>query len=41
MTVSYVKWGKGKVSYINVFNWTKIVNENFGSLSLVLGVKLF
>ena len=31
----------GKVSYINVFNRTKIVNEDFGSLSLALGVKLF
>lgn len=31
----------GKISYINVFNRTKIINEDFGSLSLALGVKLF
>lgn len=34
------KW-TGKVSYINVFNRTKIINEDFGSLSLAIGVKLF
>jgi hypothetical protein len=33
------KW-TGKVSYINVFNRTKIINEDFGSLSLAIGVKL-
>jgi hypothetical protein len=31
----------GKVSYINVFNRTKIINEDFGTLSLAIGVKLF
>ena len=31
----------GKVSYINVFNRTKIIDEDFGSLSLAIGVKLF
>jgi hypothetical protein len=31
----------GKVSYINVFDRTKIVNEDFGSLSLAIGLKLF
>ncbi|HEY5405989.1 MAG TPA: hypothetical protein VIJ92_02840 [Ginsengibacter sp.] len=31
----------GKVSYINVFNRTKIANEDFGSLSLAIGLKLF
>ncbi|MBI3720149.1 MAG: hypothetical protein HY252_16340 [Sphingobacteriales bacterium] len=31
----------GKVSYINIFNRTKIINEDFGSLSLAIGVKLF
>ena len=31
----------GKVSYINVFNRTKIINEDFGSLSLAIGLKLF
>lgn len=34
------KW-TGKISYINVFNRTKIVNEDFGSLSLGIGCKLF
>ena len=34
------KW-TGKVSYINVFNRTGIINEDFGSLSLAIGVKLF
>jgi len=32
----------GKISYINVFNRTKIVtNQDFGSLSLAVGIKLF
>ena len=31
----------GKVSYINVFNRTKIVREDFGSVSLAVGFKLF
>ena len=31
----------GKVSYINVFNRTKIVREDFGSVSLAVGLKLF
>ncbi len=31
----------GKVSYINVFNRTKNTNEDFGSLSLSIGFKLF
>jgi hypothetical protein len=31
----------GKISYINIFNRTKIVNEDFGSLSLSIGLKLF
>lgn len=31
----------GKVSYINIFNRTKIVKEDFGSVSLALGIKLF
>ena len=30
-----------KLSYINVFNRTKIVNEDFSSISLALGLKLF
>jgi hypothetical protein len=34
------KW-TGKVSYINVFNRTKIANQDFGSLSLAIGLKLF
>ena len=34
------KW-TGKVSYINVFNRSKVVNEDFGSLSLSIGLKLF
>ena len=34
------KW-TGKISYINVFNRTKIINEDFGSLSFVIGLKLF
>ncbi|RNI33507.1 hypothetical protein EFY79_18865 [Hanamia caeni] len=31
----------GKISYINVFNRTKIANADFGSLSLAIGVRLF
>lgn len=31
----------GKVSYINIFNRTNVVNEDFGSLSLSIGLKLF
>ena len=31
----------GKVSYINIFNRDKITSEDFGSVSLSLGVKLF
>ena len=31
----------GKVSFINVFNRTKIANEDFGSLSLAIGLKIF
>jgi len=34
------RWA-GKVSYINVFNRTKIAKEDFGSLSLAIGLKLF
>ncbi len=34
------KW-IGKLSYINVFNRVKIVNEDFGSLSLAIGLRLF
>ena len=34
------KW-TGKISYINVFNRTKINNEDFGSLSFAIGLKLF
>ena len=30
-----------KVSYINVFNRTKIIKEDFGSLSIAIGLKLF
>ena len=30
-----------KVSYINIFNRTKIVNEDFGSLSIAIGLRLF
>lgn len=31
----------GKISYINVFNRTKKVNEDFGSFSVAMGLKLF
>ena len=31
----------GKISYINVFNRTKIADEDFGSLSVTIGFKLF
>jgi hypothetical protein len=31
----------GKISYINVFNRSKVANEDFGSLSLSIGLKLF
>ena len=31
----------GKISYINIFNRTKVVNDDFGSLSLSIGLKLF
>ena len=34
------KW-TGKVSYINIFNRDKRTNEDFGSLSLSVGVRLF
>jgi hypothetical protein len=30
----------GKISYINVFNRTKITNQDFGSISVAIGVKL-
>lgn len=31
----------GKISYINIFNRTKVVKEDFGSLSFAIGCKLF
>ncbi len=31
----------GKVSYINVFNRTKVASEDFGTLSFAVGLKLF
>jgi hypothetical protein len=31
----------GKVSYINVFNRDKTTKEDFGSISLAIGLKLF
>jgi hypothetical protein len=34
------KW-TGKISYINIFNRDKTANEDFGSLSLAIGFKLF
>ena len=34
------KW-TGKISYINIFNRDKTTNEDFGSLSLSVGLKLF
>ena len=34
------KW-TGKVSYINIFNRDKTTKEDFGSLSLAVGLKLF
>jgi hypothetical protein len=34
------KW-TGKVSYINIFNRTKITKDDFGSLSVAVGLKLF
>lgn len=34
------KW-TGKVSYINIFNRSKRTNEDFGSVSLSVGVRLF
>ena len=34
------KW-IGKVSYMNVFNRSSSTNEDFGSLSLAIGIKLF
>jgi len=34
------KW-TGKIAYINVFNRTKIINQDFGSLSVAIGLKLF
>ncbi|CAN5523091.1 hypothetical protein BH11BAC3_BH11BAC3_37220 [soil metagenome] len=34
------KW-TGKLSYINLFNRDKMTKEDFGSISLSLGVKLF
>lgn len=34
------RWA-GKVSYINIFNQDKITKEDFGSISLSVGLKLF
>lgn len=34
------KW-TGKVSYINVFNRTEVAKEDFGSLSLAIGFRIF
>lgn len=34
------KW-TGKISYINIFNRGKTIKEDFGSLSLAVGLKLF
>lgn len=34
------KW-TGKISYINIFNRTKMIREDFGSISLSIGRKLF
>lgn len=34
------KW-TGRVSYINIFNRTKTIDQDFGSLSLAIGLKLF
>lgn len=34
------KW-TGKISYINIFNREKATKEDFGSLSLAIGLKLF
>ena len=34
------KW-TGKVSYINIFNRNKTIKEDFGSLSLAVGLQLF
>lgn len=31
----------GKVSYINIFNREKLTNDDFGTVSLALGIKLF
>ena len=31
----------GKISYINIFNRTKVAHESFGSASLAIGLKLF
>ncbi|MEP7143388.1 MAG: hypothetical protein ABI707_10980 [Ferruginibacter sp.] len=36
----YKKW-TGKISYINIFNRDKINREDFGTLSLAIGLKLF
>ena len=34
------KW-TGKISYINIFNRDKTTKEDFGSLSLAIGLQLF
>lgn len=34
------KW-KGKISYINIYNRDKTTKEDFGSLSLAIGLQLF
>ena len=31
----------GKVSYINIFNRTKMIKQDFGSLSFALGIRIF
>jgi hypothetical protein len=38
---SKTKTWTGTVSYINVFNRSKVASEDFGSLSLSIGLKLF
>jgi hypothetical protein len=34
------KW-TAKISYINIFNRTKIIDQDFGSISFAIGLKLF
>ena len=37
----YFKKWTGKVSYVNIYNRTEVAKEDFGSLSLAIGLRIF